>query len=180
MATVNTIADIADWLGLSTRRISELQAEGVLPKGDTKAAVRAYCAHIRPASGRAAAGGSDAAPDLDTARVRLLTAQAEAREMLNAQMRAESMTAGDVEIVVGAVVDGVRAKSLALPTRAAPLLVGLTNMAEIRDILTGLVHDTLTELASAEVIGNVADRARSRAGRSIEPDANSPQTGPTA
>jgi phage terminase Nu1 subunit (DNA packaging protein) len=170
MAGPGTVADIADFLGISTRRVAELQAEGTIPKGDTRAAVRAYCAHIRPASGRAASGGSDAVVDLDTARVRLLTAQADAREMLNSQMRAETMTAGDVEAVVGAVVDGTRAKALALPTRAAPLLVGLTNMAEIRDLLTGLVHDTLTELASAEVVTKVADRARSRAGRSIESD----------
>jgi hypothetical protein len=180
MTASGTAADIADWLGVSSRRVSELQATGVIPKGDTKAAVRAYCAHIRPAAGRAAAGGSDAAPDLDTARVRLLTAQADAREMLNSQMRAETMTGSDVEAVVGAVVDGSRAKSLALPTRAAPLLVGLTNMAEIRDILTGLVHETLTELASAEIVIKVADRARSRAGRGIDVDPNIPPTGTAA
>jgi hypothetical protein len=170
MASANTVADIADWLGISSRRAAELQAEGTIPKGDTKAAVRAYCAHIRPSAGCAAAGGSDAAPDLDTARVRLLTAQADAREMLNSQMRAETLTFGDVVVVVGGVVDGARAKFLAHPTRAAPLLVGLTNMAEIRDILTGLVHETLTELASGDIIDKVTDRARIRAGLGIEPD----------
>jgi phage terminase Nu1 subunit (DNA packaging protein) len=180
MASENTVADIADWLGISSRRVAELQAEGTIPKGDTKAAVRAYCAHIRPSAGRAAAGGSDAAPDLDTARVRLLTAQADAREMLNSQMRAETMTSSDVEAVVGAVVEGVRAKSLALPTRAAPLLAGMANMAEIRDILTGLVHETLTELASAEIVAKVADRARSRAGRVHDVDPNTPPAGTAA
>lgn len=180
MAGANTIADIADWLGISSRRVAELQAEGVLPKGDAKAAVRAYCAHIRPAAGRSAAGGSDGAQDLDAARVRLLTAQADAREMLNSQMRAETMIGSDVEAVVGAVVEGMRAKSLGLPTRAAPLLVGLTNMAEIRDLLTGLVHETLTELASAEIVGKVEDRARSRAGRGLDTDPNTPPAGTAA
>jgi hypothetical protein len=179
MAGANTVADIADWLGISTRRVAEMQAEGVLPKGDTKAAVRAYCAHIRPASGRAAAGGSDAAPDLDAARIRLTNAQADGHEMKNQILRGEMIPGSDLEIVAGGFVDGVRAKFLALPTRAAPLLVGLTSLSEVRDVLTGLVHEALADLAEQEIVSKTKDRARNRAGRSADGDSNLAADSPT-
>lgn len=161
-----TVAEVADWLGLSDRRVKELRAAGVLPSYELRECVRSYCAHIRPASGKAAAGGSEAAASLDEARVRLLTAQADAREMLNEQMRGESVLAEDVETVVGAVVDGVRAKVLALPTKAAPVVVGLASLAEVRDKLTELVHEACGDLAGAQIVSAVTDRARRRAGRS--------------
>lgn len=176
-----TVAEVAEWLGLSDRRVKELCAAGVLPKGyDLKACVHAYCRHIRPASGKSAAGGSDAAQTLDEARVRLTTAQADAREMLNAQMRGEAVLAGDLEAVVGAIVDGVRAKILALPTRAAPLVVGLTGLAEVRDKLTELAYEACGDLAATEVVASVADRAARRAGRGLDGDADISTAGATA
>jgi len=163
-----TVAEVADWIGLSTRRVKELRADGVLPGAsgetyDLKACVTAYCAHIRPASGRSAAGGSDVAPDLDAARIRLLTAQAEGHEMKNAVTRGELIPTPDMETAIGALLDGMRARVLALPTRAAPLVVGLGGLAEVRDTLTGLVHEALTEIASNEfACAKVKDRAISR------------------
>jgi phage terminase Nu1 subunit (DNA packaging protein) len=165
-----TVAEVADWLGLSGRRVKELRADGVLPGGsgeayDIKECVRAYCAHMRPSSGKAAGGGSEAAQDLDAARVRLLTAQADAREMLNAQMRGEAVLAEDLDVVVGALVDGIRAKMLGLPSRAAPVVSALSGLVEIREALTELVHEACGDLARTEVVGSVTDRARRRASR---------------
>jgi phage terminase Nu1 subunit (DNA packaging protein) len=164
-------ADVADMIGISSRRVKELRADGVLPGAprdpyDVRACVRAYCSHIRPSAGKAASGGSDAAVDVDTARVRLMTAQAIAREVLNTQLRGESVLNEDMEAIVGAVLDGVRSKLLGVPTKAAPHLLGMSNLAELRDKLTGFIHAACDELADAgAVCDSVTDRARRRAGR---------------
>lgn len=180
-----TAAEVADWLGMSDRRVKDLRASGVLPGDagapyDLRECVRAYCRHIRPAAGKAAAGGSETGDTLDAARIRLTNAQADARLMLNAQMRGEAVLAGDLEAVVGAMVDGIRAKWLALPTRAAPLVVGLSGLAEVRDRLTELVHESCGDLAATEIVGAVTDRAARRAGRSLDGDADHASPGATA
>lgn len=157
-------------LGISERRVRELRDQGTISDlstgGYSLEAVTEYCAHMRPASGRAAAGGSEGAGDLDAARIRLLTAQADAREMLNEQMRGEAVLAEDMESVVGSVLDGVRSKVLAVPTKAAPHLVGMTNLAEVRDKLTELIHAACEDIAATDAVcASVTDRARRRAGR---------------
>lgn len=180
-----SVAEVADWLGLSGRRVKELRAEGVLPGGsgeayDLKACVRAYCSHIRPASGRAAAGGAEGAGNLDQARIEVLNEQRDRLRMLNEQMRGDTVLAEDMENVVGAYADAVRAKVLGLPTRAAPLVLGVTSLAEVRDKLTELAHEACGDLAATEIVSAVHDRARRRAGRSEGSDANIPADGAAA
>ncbi len=178
-------AEVGDWLGVSERRVKELRAAGVLPGAsgeayDLKACVRAYCSHIRPAAGRNAAGGSESAGGLDQARIEVLNEQRDRLRMLNAQMRGETVLAEDVETVVGAFADAVRAKVLALPTRAAPLVLGLPTLAEVRDKLTELAHEACGDLAASEIVATVHDRARRRAGRSAGGDADLPADGAPA
>lgn len=177
-----SVSEVADWLGISGRRVRELRAEGVLPGAagddyDLKSCVQAYCAHMRPSSGRAAAGGSENAGNLDQARIEVLNEQRDRLRMLNDQMRGETVLAEDVESVVGAYADATRAKVLALPTRAAPLLVGLETLAEVRDKLTELAHEACGDLAATEIVSTVHDRARRRAGRGAGGDADIPQDG---
>lgn len=97
--------------------------------------------------------------------------------MLNAQMRGETVLAEDVETVVGAYADAVRAKVLALPTRAAPLVLGLASLAEVRDKLTELAHDACSDLATHDVVSAVHDHARRRAGRGASGDPDIPENG---
>jgi phage terminase Nu1 subunit (DNA packaging protein) len=175
--TVLTGTELGEILGISARRVRELRDDKVIPDNGSGQyvlgpSVAAYCGHIRPASGRAAAGGSDAATGLDAARIRLINLQADAREMLNAQMRGEAVLAEDLEVVVGTIVDGVRARVLALPTRAAPAVLGLDSLAEVRDKLTELVHEVCGSLAATELTDSVKDRARRRAGRGTDGDAD--------
>ncbi len=175
-------AGLAVLLGLSERRIRELRDQGVIPeagKGQYRLgdAIPAYCAHIRPAAGKGAAGGSEAGSALDQARIEVLNEQRDKLRMLNAQMRGETVLAEDLEMVVGAIVDGVRARILALPTRAAPLVVGLETLAEARDKLTELAHEACGQLASTEIVVSVQDRARRRAGRGSDGDAVAEEAG---
>lgn len=169
-----TGAEFGVLIGVRERRVRELRDKGVLasdeqgryPLADN---VRAYCAHLRPADGKAAEGGSEAGVGLDAARVRLVTAQAEARELLNAQLRGEAVLAEDLEAIVGGTFDAVRAKLLAVPIAAAARLQGVTDQVAVRAEIAGLIENALVELAQTEVVGTVKDRARKRAGRTDDP-----------
>jgi phage terminase Nu1 subunit (DNA packaging protein) len=173
-------SELGSILGISERRVRELRDQGSIPdagagKYRLGEAVRAYCATLRPATGRGAAGGASSAADLDAARIRLTNAQADAREMLNAQMRGETILAEDLEVVAGALCDAVRAKVLALPTRAAPLVLGLASLPEVREVLTGLVHEACADLAASAIVTTSEDRAARRAGRGLDDEEDSPE-----
>lgn len=170
-------ATIGRAVGVSGRRITQLRDEGRIPGVDGGKfvlgdAIAAYCAAIRPASGSEAAGGSDVGNALDAARVRHVTAQAIARELLNDQLRGDAVLAEDLETVVGATFDAVRQRLLAIPVTAAARVIGLTNKVEIQEQVSLLVNEALAELAAVEVIGTIKDRARRRAGRTDLSDDN--------
>lgn len=176
---------VGDWIGLSERRVRELRDQAVIPDNgrggfDLRESIRAYCAHIRPAAGRNAAGGSAGAASLDQARIEVLNEQRDRLKMLNAQMRGEAVLAEDMETVVGAYADATRARILALPTRAAPLVLGMASLAEIRDKLTELSHEACGELAAQEITATVYDRARRRAGRGAGGESDIPADGAAA
>jgi phage terminase Nu1 subunit (DNA packaging protein) len=145
---------------VTARRITQLRYEGripSLPAGRYRLgeAVVAYAAILRRASGAGSQdedAGASSGGDLDAARVRLITAQAEAREMLNARMRAEVVSASDLDVVARALCDAVKAAVLAFPERAAPTVLGLKTPVEVRDVLTALVHAVCAELAAGAVV----------------------------
>jgi hypothetical protein len=183
-ASPATVAEVADWLGISSRRVRELRADGVLPGEpnepyDLRECVRAYCTHIRPAAGKAASGGSEGAADLDQNKARESLLRGDRLELIVKQMRAELIPAGEMEHVVGAVFDVVRTKTLAVPSRAAPLLVGLKTTLEIQEKLTEIVHEVCGGLAATEAVATIKDRARRRAGRAAPDDAGDEEAGPT-
>ena len=182
LVSASTLGQI---LGLSERRIRELRDDGTIPGEEggqylLGQAVSAYCAHIRPAAGKAAAGGSDSAEELDANRARESRLRGDRLELINAQLRAQLIPEDEMEAVVGAVCDAVRGKVLALPSRAAPLLLGMKTSLDIQDKLTELVHDACGDLAATEVAGAVKDRARRRAGRGPDGDEAAAETGAAA
>lgn len=172
--------DFGELVGVSERRVRELRDQGVLASNArgwfAVTNVTPYCNRIRPSQGKAAEGGSEAGNTLDAARVRLVTAQAEARELLNAQLRGEAVMAEDVEVIVGGTFDAVRAKLLAVPVTAAARLQGVTDQAAMRAEIAALVENALAELAKTEVVGTIKDRARRRAGRGVADDTDDEET----
>ena len=172
-------------LGLSERRVRELRDQGVIPcepggKYRLGDAIPAYCAHIRPAAGKSAAGGSDAAEDLDANRARESRLRGDKLELVNAQLRAELVPAEEMEAAIGQAFDAVRGKVLALPSRAAPLLLGCKTALAMQDKLTELVHDACGDLAASEAVATVKDRTRRRASRGAGGDADAEEAGPAA
>lgn len=184
-ALVVTSAILGRVLGISDRRIRELRDDGVIPDNGQGRyvlgeAVSAYCAHLRPASGKAAGGGSELANTLDEAKVRLTNAQARKVELQVKEMEGSAVSAEDLEIVVGAVVDALRQNTLALPARVAPLLVGVKTAAEVQDKLSGHCNELCGSLARTELVAAVKDRARRRAGRRDDDQPSDAEAGTTA
>lgn len=145
-----TAAEVGDWLGVSERTVTELTKRGVLAKlgrrgYDLKATVRAYAEHMRRTlTGR---GGEAAAATAAAERARLTRAQAEQAELKNASLRGALLDAGAVEREWSSILGGVRARMLAVPSRAQQRLPHLTAHdvgeidREIREALVELGND---------------------------------------
>lgn len=142
-----TAAELAPWLGLTVGRVHALGRDGVLPRVEgkryqLKAAILAYCDHCR-----SLAKGKQVDEDLAAAKLSLAQANAEKAETINAKARGELIPAVEVEREWSAVLRGVRAGVLALPSRVAQRLGHLSphDIAaidrEVRDALEELSND---------------------------------------
>lgn len=105
------------------------------------AAVRWYIERIR----------GDADPgnvvSLQEARRRKTAAEAGQAELDLARAAGSLVAVDDVERMVGDMIANFRAKSLAIPTKAAPQLAPEKTIRKCRDILERFIHECLLELA---------------------------------
>jgi phage terminase Nu1 subunit (DNA packaging protein) len=157
-------AVIAKLFNLTPRRVNQLVAEGILPKaGDNKfdlaPTVQAYVKHLQDNNNQ----------DLDKlasdARIAKLRADKLTREL--AQIDSELISTDEAMRAWGMVCHNIRSRLLALPTKSAPLLLGLKTMAEIQEIQKKLVYEALTELSNPDLKALAAqlqqeDRARKK------------------
>lgn len=187
-AVVST-AELQEWFGdVSRVVIADFERRGIIAKAShgqwpLKRAVSAAMAHYREASaGRAPqvpGGGEADQPDLVTERALLARAQREGQVMKNAVMRGELIPSPVMHAVVGGTLAATRAKLLALPTSAAPLVIGCGSLTEVQGILDGLVHDALIELADGDAVAaEVEGRARAQAARGELDDGSEDEGGP--
>ena len=145
------LAEIADHLGLSTTRVSQLKAAGILPdaprgKLDLDACRHAYLEHLREvAAGR---GSKDGALDLVAERARLARAQAEKVERENKVAAGELFPAQEFRDTIDYVFTRVRQRILAVPSKIAPQLVGLETPREAQQIVKNACYEALRELAA--------------------------------
>ncbi len=149
MAGGYTQRQVADALGVTPRHVRRLIEDGVLPRPngprnyDLAACVRAY---YRWKYGVQA----DDSPDLARERALLARSQREKVELELRVRRQELVELDRVEKLLTEVFARCRAKILAIPTKAAPLVLGLKSMPKIREVLDGLVREVLEELATLE------------------------------
>lgn len=138
-----TLNEVAGLFGKSSRWISDLRAKGEMPAdgatlGEFVAAIASYSA------GQA---GGIGAKGIDKHKARLASARADEAEMKNAQMREELLPRAGVTAAVQSAFARVRARLLALPSKAAPSLVTMKAVVPVQEKLTELVHEALAELA---------------------------------
>jgi phage terminase Nu1 subunit (DNA packaging protein) len=96
--------------------------------------------------------GGDGRTALAAERARLARAQADMQAMKNATARRLLLPRDEVTAAVQACFSLVRARLLAIPTRAAPQVVLLKSMPEVKALLTELVHEALKELSETKVV----------------------------
>ena len=151
-----TEVDLAEALGLSTRRIRQLYKEGVVTKSqrgryDLKRSVLGYINTIRQQEDKKGA-------DLEKLKI---SKEAEAlmherlkkrkTELVVLEMEKKLHRAEDVEYFWNAMVLAAKSRLTAIPVKCAPLLVGIEDRKEIQTILKREVADALNEIAEYDV-----------------------------
>lgn len=154
-------AQAARHLFLSERRFRELLDEEIIERAgrgayDLDRVRRQYIEHLR--SSAAGRGGVSNEAALAAERIRLARGQADAQEMKNAAARRELLPRDEVHTAVGGAFARVRAKLLALPTKLAPVVLGMKTAAEVKQRLETGIHEALRELATTEVVAAPRDR----------------------
>ena len=154
-----TIAELARVLGRSERVIGGRKQDGRIPlttdgEIDLWAIVRRGMEGAASDQKRSAKG--DGALILEDERARLAKEQADAQEMKNAVARGDLIPRTSVVTGMEMAFSAARARLLGLPSKAAPLLMGKTNVAEARDLLAGMVNDVCGELAATRAIADPA------------------------
>jgi terminase small subunit / prophage DNA-packing protein len=143
-----TIPQLANELDLSTKMVNDLIARGTITKRDRGQydlveARTEYIRHLRKvAAGRVQAGELD----LGEERARLAKEQADAKEMENAILRNELVYIDDVAKQFGQQASAVKARLLAIPSKAAPLVINCTKPVEAREIIESMIEEALYEL----------------------------------
>lgn len=85
--------------------------------------------------------------DLQAERARLAKEQADKTAMENARIRGELVPVQAVRQLLEAVLSTFKTRVLALPSKLAPLLIGLTSPVDARDVVDNGLTDALNELS---------------------------------
>lgn len=151
-----TEAELAEYLGLSTRRIRQLFKEGIVVKSqpgkyDLKESVNKYINSLR-----------DREKNKDENLEKLkISKEAESlvherlkkrkTELQVLQMEKKMHTSEDVEHFWNAMIMSAKSRLTSIPVKVAPILVGLEDRKEIQSILKREVSEALNELANYDI-----------------------------
>ena len=151
-----TEVELAEYLGLSTRRIRQLFKEGVVIKSqrgkyDLKNSVLGYINSIRQ---------QEKKKDVDLEKLKI-SREAESlmherlkkrkTELVVLEMEKKLHRSEDVEYFWNSMVLAAKSRLTSIPVKCAPLLVGIEDRKEIQAILKREVSDALNELADYDV-----------------------------
>lgn len=152
MATTVPLDTICRLLDLTPQRVNQLAKEGVIPKVERGRyelvpVVRAYIQYLRMGNLKRDLPEND----YTTHRMRLTRARADIMEMEKAQMEERLIPAGDIEEAWLEASTNMRAKMLALPSKAAPEIFAAETLAEVKSLLKENVYEALNELTNIEI-----------------------------
>jgi len=169
------VAVISKLLDLSPRRVYQLANEGVIPRAEKGRyelvpAVRGYIRYLRDRAIGVGALPEDAAR---TCRARLIKAQAEAQEMENDKVRGELIPKAVVGRAWGEMAMAFRARSLSIPKKAPPQIVGVNSISEIEGILEQMTMEALDELSRADYSGSTESDFEAEEGDGVAGEAAS-------
>ncbi|MDP5277157.1 hypothetical protein [Chengkuizengella axinellae] len=138
--------EICEILGLSARRIQQLANEGILirvshGKYDLPASIQSYISYIKEQE------MEEAELDKTEEEAKWTKARREKTELELQIMRGELHRSSDIQRVMNDMLGAFRARTLSIPSKAAPRIIGQTDLAVIQDVLKKEVHETLSELS---------------------------------
>lgn len=149
---------LADLFNMTTVRVQQLAAEGVVVKHargryDLWASVRNYIKYLQERKVNQWSGSTNEEDGYTQHRARLTKAKADKAEVEAALIKGTAHDAQAVAKVWEDMIGNARAKLLALPTKLAAQLEGMT-IAQRQDAIQSTVAQALTELAeySPEVV----------------------------
>lgn len=177
-----TVGEVARYTGNSEATLRSWKRQGKIPEvspGGKIDGSKLINAGIQALRNKAAGVGAGEL-SLEDAKIRLTTAQADHREMLNARLRGELIASGDMEEAVVDLIMAARSRLLALPTQAAPRLVGVTDPLEAQRVLKELVTDALRDLSSDNAVTAVYDRGAEQSSGEEGGDEDPPAVGAPA
>lgn len=143
---------LANLFGLSTRRIRQLEEEGVINKVargkySLQENIKSYITFIKTTVDLKENKGEELKIDYDEEHALLEKAKREKAELEVALMQGKLHDAVDVEREMTKMLSAFRAKILAIPSKMAPQLIAQTEISIIENILETEVYNALTELS---------------------------------
>ena len=156
-----TQRELAEHLDLSTKRISELIRDGILPSKMGRSPINidvcriAYISYLRKLGGyNKRSGGGDIAEE----KTRLTKFQADKAELEVNQLEGQLIPAQLVQDTWTDFVANVRAKLLGLPSRIAHQVIALETYPEAEQLIKENINDALSELGENGIPTEYADR----------------------
>jgi phage terminase Nu1 subunit (DNA packaging protein) len=150
-----TQRDLAEHLDLSTKRISELIRDGILPSKMGRSPLNidvcriAYISYLRKLGGYNKRSGSG---DIAEEKTRLTKAQADKAELEVSSLEGELIPAKLVQDTWSELVANVRAKLLGLPSKIAHQVIAVETYQDAELIIKDQVYETLDELSGTNGI----------------------------
>lgn len=147
------IAKMAQLLCITPRRIQQLAAEGVIPRGDNRGdyplvgSVQGYVRFLQDLAEKKGAGSST----LDAERTRLTAARADMAELERAEKRRLVLPAPETAAAWGDMHSLVRTRLLSIPDRVAPEVHKLGSVASARNAIRAAIREALEDLARTNV-----------------------------
>lgn len=143
---------LSNLFGLTTRRIRQLENEGVIQKiargkYSLQDNIKSYITYIKASADLKENKTEAGKIDYDEEHALLERRKREKIELELAAMRGTMHYSEDVERVMNDMLSNFKAKILALPSRAAPRLITLSTIADIQEVLQNEVLDALNEMS---------------------------------
>lgn len=162
LTTLCPVGTIAEALDVTPQRVQQLVKEGVIPKDsrgryELKAAVHGYLKYLKARQ----VGAEREHGTMAEQNLRLMTAKADIAEAEAKRLAGALVPVDDVARVWSDAVTRFRQRSLAIPSKTAPLVAVETEPDACQDIVETFVHEALAELAATEVrivVGKPGDR----------------------
>ena len=146
--TLYTSKVVAQWIGLTERRVRQLRDEGVIEEYkpglyDLQPTVLRYIRYV----------GGAGKESLTHERTMLTAAKRQAAEMENDLRRGDLHKTADIERGMKTMILNIRSRFLAVPAMQSPVLASMSgNQTEIFDTLKEAIDETWEELSDYRVV----------------------------